>query len=75
MAAPKPSDSPTVLIFVLGGITAREIRDVRAAAADVVGKSLLAFSGAENGAKVEDILVGSTGLLRASGKDLVAMVA
>ena len=75
VAAPKPSDSPTVLIFVLGGITAREIRDVRAAAADVVGKSLLAFSGAENGAKVEDILVGSTGLLRASGEDLVAMVA
>jgi hypothetical protein len=72
VSSPKPSDSPTVLIFVLGGITAREIRDVRAAAADVVGN---AFSVNENGAKVEDILVGSTGLLRASGEDLVAMVA
>jgi hypothetical protein len=61
-----------VLIFVLGGITAREIRDVRAAAADVVGN---AFSVNENGAKVEDIVVGSTGLLRATGEDLVAMVA
>jgi hypothetical protein len=57
---------------VLGGITAREIRDVRAAAADVVGN---AFSVNENGAKVEDIVVGSTGLLRATGEDLVAMVA
>jgi len=71
VSSPKPSDSPTVLIFVLGGITAREIRDVRAAAADVVGN---AFSVNENGAKVEDIVVGSTGLLRASGEDLVAMV-
>jgi hypothetical protein len=72
VSSPKPSDSPTVLIFVLGGITAREIRDVRAAAADVVGN---AFSVNENGAKVEDIVVGSTGLLRATGEDLVAMVA
>ena len=72
VSSPKPSDSPTVLIFVLGGITAREIRDVRAAAADVLGR---AFSVNENGAKVEDIVVGSTGLLRASGEDLVAMVA
>lgn len=71
VSSPKPSDSPTVLIFVLGGITAREIRDVRAAAADVVGN---AFSVNENGAKVEDIVVGSTGLLRASWEDLVAMV-
>ena len=75
---PKPSDSPTVLIFFLGGITAREIRDVRAAAANLAvtkngfGDDTFAK---ENGARVEDILVGSTGLLRAEGEDLVGMVA
>ena len=73
VSKPKPSDSPTVLIFFLGGITAREIRDVRAAAANLaVG---VFGENAENGAQVEDILVGSTGLLRAEGEDLVGMVA
>ena len=73
VSKPKPSDSPTVLIFFLGGITAREIRDVRAAAANLaVG---VFAENAENGAQVEDILVGSTGLLRAEGEDLVGMVA
>jgi len=76
VSKPKPSDSPTVLIFFLGGITAREIRDVRAAAANLSAKSGFGDDTfAENGARVEDILVGSTGLLRAEGEDLVGMVA
>jgi hypothetical protein len=73
VSKPKPSDSPTVLIFFLGGITAREIRDVRAAAANLaVG---VFGENAENGVQVVEILVGSTGLLRAEGEDLVGMVA
>jgi hypothetical protein len=75
VSKPKPSDSPTVLIFFLGGITAREIRDVRAAAANLAVGGFGENTFAENGARVEDILVGSTGLLRAEGEDLVGMVA
>lgn len=76
VSKPKPSDSPTVLIFFLGGITAREIRDVRAAAANLANLGGFGeFKFAENGTRVEDILVGSTGLLRAEGEDLVGMVA
>ena len=72
VSKPKPSDSPTVLIFFWGDHRA-EIRDVRAAAANLaVG---VFGENAENGAQVEDILVGSTGLLRAEGEDLVGMVA
>ena len=76
VSKPKPSDSPTVLIFFLGGITAREIRDVRAAAANLANLGGFGeFKFPENGTRVEDILVGSTGLLRAEGEDLVGMVA
>ena len=54
-AAPRPSDAALVVVFVIGGVSPGEIADVRAAAAG------LGVVGGET--KVEDILVGGTGLL------------
>ena len=72
LTAPRPSESPTVLVFVLGGITAREIRDARAAAEGIAKTGF--FGDDERNAEVRDILVGSTGVLCGSGEDVVAMV-
>ena len=71
VSKPKPSDSPTVLIFFLGDHRAGDSA-TRALPAGLAGRR---WRNAENGAQVEDILVGSTGLLRAEGEDLVGMVA
>lgn len=65
---PKPSDSPLVLFFVLGGVTASEISDVRSAAARVITGGN-AFN---ETCKVRDILIGGTGLLRSG--DVLNMV-
>ena len=73
VSKPKPSDSPTVLIFFLGGIT--RAGDSRRARRRRESRRRRFGENAENGAQVEDILVGSTGLLRAEGEDLVGMVA
>lgn len=59
--APKPSDSEVVLFFVLGGVTADEIYEVRKAAASLLRGGNDGFETSEK--KVCEILIGSTGLL------------
>lgn len=54
-APPRPSDAALVVVFVIGGVSPGEIADVRAAA---TGLGVVAGE-----TKVEDILVGGTGLL------------
>ena len=59
---PKPSDHARVVLFVIGGLTPCEIREIGSIAEDVRA----AFeSGASrhSGVKVEDVCVGGTGLL------------
>ena len=59
---PKPSDHARVVLFVIGGLTPCEIREIGSIAEDVRA----AFeSGASrhSGVKVEDVCVGVTGLL------------
>ena len=72
VAKPKPSDHPRVVVFVVGGVTPAEVREVASIAEDVRA----AFeSGAsrQSGVKVEDVCVGGTGLL-AGDRDLLRVV-
>ena len=72
VAKPKPSDHPRVVVFVVGGVTPAEVREVASIAEDIRA----AFeSGAsrQSGVKVEDVCVGGTGLL-AGDRDLLRVV-
>ena len=69
MAKPKPSDHPVVIVFVVGGVTPGEMKEVAAAAAEVAA----AVDEGEGGAgKVREIIVGGTGLL--SDHDVLRMM-
>ena len=61
---PKPGDAPLVLLFVVGGLSAAELRDAREAAAIANASA----TGAGDGPRVE-LLLGGTCLLSAT--DLV----
>jgi hypothetical protein len=71
VAKPKPSDHGTVIVFVIGGVTPGEVKEVAAAAAEVVAAAKEG-SGGRGGGKVEDIIVGGTGLL--GDHDILRMI-
>jgi hypothetical protein len=66
---PKPSDHSLVIIFVVGGITPGELKEVTAAAAEV---ATAADEGRGGGGKTRDIIVGGTGLL--ADHDILRMI-
>ena len=71
VAKPKPSDHGLVIVFVVGGVTPGELKEVTAAAAEVIAAAEEGTGGG-GGGKVENIIVGGTGLL--GERDVLQMI-